>query len=100
MYARENDDNYGRPLSTIKKSNDDFGNPFKEESHHLIILETNFIAIPATVLVRIGARKAGQAQFYTLSGEDYLSKEKSIDDINRIPKLRILGQPKSRPARK
>ena len=46
-----------------QKSNDDFGNPFKEENHHLIILETNYIAIPVTVLALIVARKAGQAQF-------------------------------------
>jgi len=59
---------------------EDFGNPFKEDSQDLLVLDTKKIAPPAAVDALRRAHKVGQMQFESFVRERLVERTKPLED--------------------
>ena len=67
------------------------GNPFKEESMDLIVLDTKEIAGPAAVETVRNVKKIDQEQFQAFTRECLVERTKSINDAIRRNKLKVFN---------
>ncbi|QQP50076.1 Hypothetical protein FKW44_010957, partial [Caligus rogercresseyi] len=67
----------------------EMGNPFEEESHDLLILDSKDIAGPAAVETVMNAKKIGQEQFEAFTRECLLDRTKAVDDPIPRNKLKV-----------
>ena len=71
------------------------GNPFKEESQDLLVLDTKEIADPAVVKTVRSAKSVGQDQFDAFTKECLIDRTKSIYDTIYRNKLPLFSTPKA-----
>ena len=70
---------------------EELGNPFKEESMDLIVLDTKEIAGPAAVETVRNLKKVGQEQFQAFTRECLVERTQSINDAIRRNKLDVFN---------
>ena len=66
---------------------EELGNPFKEESQDLIVLDSKELADPAVVNTIRSVKSIGQNQFQDFSKKCIIDKTKSIHDTTHRNKL-------------
>ena len=67
---------------------EDLGNPFEEESTHLLVLDSNEIADCATVET---ARRVGQEQFQAFVDDHLVKRFKAIDDVIHCSNFKLFN---------
>ena len=78
---------------------EDFGNPFKEDSQDLLVLDTKDIAPPAAVDAVRRAHKVGQMQFENFVRERLVEKSKLLGDAIHRNNFTIFGKPATAPGK-
>ena len=87
---------FARDVRSLVMVMEELGNPFKEESQDLLVLDTKEIADPAVLKTVHSAKCIGQNQFDTFTKECLIHRTKSIDDTIHRNKLPLFGTPASK----
>jgi len=89
-----------KDVQEMIKVMEDFGNLFEEDSQDLLVLDTKEIAPPGAVDALRRAHKVDQVHFDNFVRERLVERTKPIEDAIHRNKLKIFGQPSSKPQAK
>ena len=88
---------FARDVRSLLAVIEELGNPFEEDSHDLMVLDTKEIADPAVIETVRNAKQIGQDQFEALSKECIVDRTKSIEEAihqNKLPLFATMRGPK------
>ena len=84
----------GTQLLAIVETMDSLGNPFKEGSHKLLVLEMKEIAQADMAATINGIEKAGHEQFQTFAEEHLTKQMKEVKDVIRLNQFALFRNPR------
>ncbi len=84
---------FARDVNSLVSVIEELGNPFKEESQDLLVLDTKEITNPAVVNTVKSVKCIGQDQFQAFTKECLIDRTKSIHDTIHRNKLPLFNTP-------
>ena len=76
-----------------------FGNPFKENSGDVLVLDTKDIASEQVVATVNGIENAGQQQFQMFLEERLVKHKKEVTDVIKLNKFALFSNPRKSPSK-
>jgi hypothetical protein len=75
------------------------GNPFKEDSDDVLVLDTKEIASKEVVATVNGMQNTGEEQFPEFLMERIIQRKKEVTDVIKLNKFPLLGNPRKLPSK-
>ena len=91
--------NFKRQVQALIEVIEGMGNPFKEESNDLLVLDTKEIASEKVIATVKEIEKVGLQQFHSFVEERLIKKEKGVMDVIKRNKLALFSNPQKPPSK-
>ena len=91
--------NFKRQVQALIEVIEGMGNPFKEESNDLLVLDTKEIASEKVITTVKEIEKVGLQQFHSFVEERLIKKEKGVMDVIKRNKLALFSNPQKPPSK-
>ena len=86
-------------VTALVHSFETLGNPFKEDSDDLLVLDTKEIASTQVVTTVNGIENAGQEQFQMFLEERLIKHKKEVTDVIKLNKFALFSNPRKSPSK-
>ena len=86
-------------VKALVEAMETLGNPFKEDSVDLLVLDTKEIANEQVVATVNEIEKAGQDQFQVFVEERLIKHKKEVTDVIKLNKFALFSNPKKSPSK-
>ena len=91
--------NFKRQVQALIEVIEGMGNPFKEESNDLLVLDTKEIASEKVITTVKEIEKVGLQHFHPFVEERLIKKEKGVLDVIKRNKLALFSNPQKPPSK-
>ena len=91
---------FAKDVQNLIEVIDEMGNPFREESTDLLVLDTKVIVPKSVVEAVLAAKEKGQSMYDTYVEERLTKRSKAITDTIRLCNLPLFGTQEKRPSSK
>lgn len=86
-------------VKALVEAMETFGNPFKEDSGDVLVLDTKDIASEQVVATVNGIENAGQQQFQMFLEERLVKHKKEVTDVIKLNKFALFSNPRKSPSK-
>lgn len=86
-------------VKALVEAMETFGNPFKEDSGDVLVLDTKDIASEQVVATVNGIENAGQQQFQMFLEERLVKHKKEVTGVIKLNKFALFSNPRKSPSK-